>query len=462
MKHSIKLIAGILIISSVFAIHSEDEVNNLPDYPYTGRLHSGFLSLQNPKKKLHYILVESDSNPATDPVLLWLNGGPGCSSLNGFSQEMGPALFEPGTATWKVNPNRWNKNANVIYLESPAGVGFSYNDDKDDVKYNDVKSGKENLEAVVDFFRKFPSLVNNEFYISGESYAGIYIPYLASNIIDYNATAAVRINLKGLLIGNGVTDWTVDAEAAMPDFAFQHALYPIELREEYIKYCFHSKVQAKCDEVTDKIFELIDKVNIYGIYEQCFVPNELALLMSKNKNGKYKHTPFLSLNRRNKPLDFLTSPSGSNGPPCADEIGFHTYYNRQDVRKALHVRLDAPYFEICSDEVGDNYDIDREKGSFYLYPKLIQNKLRIFKFSGDTDACVPYNGTEKWIKKLNLKILKEYSAWDFGDKFNIGGYSQKYDGITLVTVRGAGHMVPQTRPLAAFYLLSQFLKGEDL
>ena len=162
--------ALILIILSINILFSLTElVGDLPGYPYKGKMFSGYLNLNNPKKKLHYLFLESQNDPSTDPVLLWLNGGPGCSSLLGWAQEHGPAVFKEMSKEWEINDYSWNKKANVIYLESPAGVGFSYIDSKDDSDWivNDETSSVQNLEAMVQFFLKFPDFKRNDFYISG-------------------------------------------------------------------------------------------------------------------------------------------------------------------------------------------------------------------------------------------------------------------------------------------------------
>jgi carboxypeptidase C (cathepsin A) len=77
-----------------------------------------------------------------------------------------------------INPYSWNKRANVIYLEAPAGVGFSYASNAY-IRTNDTQTAKDNMAGLRLFFDKFPSYLGNDFYLSGESYAGIYIPMLA-------------------------------------------------------------------------------------------------------------------------------------------------------------------------------------------------------------------------------------------------------------------------------------------
>ena len=92
---------------------------NMPSKSY-----SGFLKVTD-SKMLHFVFVESQSAPTTDPVIVWFNGGPGCSSMLAFMQEHGPLVIDDDSPIITTNPHPWNKNASVIYLESPAGVGFS-------------------------------------------------------------------------------------------------------------------------------------------------------------------------------------------------------------------------------------------------------------------------------------------------------------------------------------------------
>ncbi len=131
-------------------------------------------------------------------------GGPGCSSLTGESTENGPFFVNADGATLTLNPNSWNKVANVIFLESPAGVGYSYSETKSDYKnVGDDKTAYDNYKALIQFFQKYPQFSNNDFYISGESYAGRYIPLLVNQIYENNKVSSQKINLKGFLIGNG-------------------------------------------------------------------------------------------------------------------------------------------------------------------------------------------------------------------------------------------------------------------
>ncbi|VDK21960.1 unnamed protein product [Anisakis simplex] len=130
--------------------------------------------------------TESQRNPLTDPLVLWLNGGPGCSSLGGLLSELGPYWINPDGATFTENAFSWNKFANVLFLESPRNVGFSYQNmsENQESKYNDELTARDNFLAVMDFLTVYPEYINRDFYVSGESYGGVYVPTLVSLMID--------------------------------------------------------------------------------------------------------------------------------------------------------------------------------------------------------------------------------------------------------------------------------------
>lgn len=120
------------------AAPSEDLMANLPDAPaFQTTTYSGYLEVTE-TKKLHYTFVESMDAPETDPVIIWFNGGPGCSSMLGMMQELGPIVVDDGQDYFKTNPHPWNERASVLFLESPAGVGWSWAGTDADLDTNDM------------------------------------------------------------------------------------------------------------------------------------------------------------------------------------------------------------------------------------------------------------------------------------------------------------------------------------
>jgi len=190
----------------------EDLVETLPGYEKRFHPHySGYLNAKN-GTKLHYWMATSTKIVSgkegwrTDwerkPVVLWLNGGPGSSSLLGMLQEQGPLIIDAQGDLMENHYSWTNAGVNLVALESPAGVGWSYCENQEEMgcANTDKSTARDAKEAMVDFFyNKFPQLKANEFFIAGESYAGVYVPTLAMEIVEHNEKfPEKKINLVGI------------------------------------------------------------------------------------------------------------------------------------------------------------------------------------------------------------------------------------------------------------------------
>ena len=133
--------------------------------------YSGYLDDDEDDKHLFYWFFESRNDPENDPVVLWLNGGPGCSSLTGLFMELGPSSINKKVELVH-NPSSWNSNASVIFLDQPVNVGYSYSGSS---VSNTVAAGKDVYALLTLFFKQFPEYAKQPFHISGESYAGHYV-----------------------------------------------------------------------------------------------------------------------------------------------------------------------------------------------------------------------------------------------------------------------------------------------
>lgn len=119
----------------------------------------------------------------------------------------------------------------MLYIESPAGVGYSTCGSEESCTFNDETSAQQNLTAVLAWFALYPEFETNDLYLTGESYAGIYVPYLAREIVNNNASAdaVFKPNLIGFAVGNGVTNYTYDCTPAFINMGYWHSLYSSEL-----------------------------------------------------------------------------------------------------------------------------------------------------------------------------------------------------------------------------------------
>jgi carboxypeptidase C (cathepsin A) len=234
------LLISIASLLSVAADANDDkvlEIKGMTKFSDYG-LYSGYLDIVNTTKSLHYVFAESQNDPATDPLLLWFNGGPGCSSMLAWMQENGPWVMDNGESSFHENPYSWNKNASVIYLDQPAGIGYSYcneTESPEDCHSGDYASSLDNLDVLKTWFGRFPEYKDRDLYLSGESYAGIYVPYLLKQIDAYNNDPETAesdiINLKGMMVGNGVTNWKYDTMPATINMGYWRSLISQDLHD---------------------------------------------------------------------------------------------------------------------------------------------------------------------------------------------------------------------------------------
>ena len=267
-RSTVRALFALLVVGARAEV-AEHRVASLPgwDHELPSKQYSGFLSAEETptpghERKLHYVFVEAENSPETAPVVLWTNGGPGCSSLEGYMMEMGPLVpdeNDPAGQRLTRNPWTWNIHANMLYLEHGVGVGFSYSNGGD-VQLDDESDARDVHWFLRNFFfpaspeEGFGEYATNEFYLTGESYAGIYIPHIANTIRLGNldqAEDASRINLQGFMIGNGCsgsdtfncgdppdnTEFLKSSGGMKLDFLHGHGLVGTPLFDDVVDAC---------------------------------------------------------------------------------------------------------------------------------------------------------------------------------------------------------------------------------
>lgn len=219
-----------LLVSLIFHADSyskealQDQVFSLPhalELPKSNQF-SGFLQI-DAEKFIHYFYIESENDPANDPVIFWTNGGPGCSGQLGLFTEMGP--WRPAAnGSLMRNPFAWTRKASMVFLEQPAGVGYSFVTNGDLLSsYNDLRASIDNLQILKTFFEKFPERKSNDFFLASESYGGHYIPQWTLQILNDANSADLRKTFKGFLVGNPFTSF------ASGSIAFSNVLWGLQL-----------------------------------------------------------------------------------------------------------------------------------------------------------------------------------------------------------------------------------------
>jgi len=405
-------------------------------------------------------LVLSENAPSTDPVVLWLNGGPGCSSLDGFFYEQGPLHFQnersstlngDDVPTLMLNPYRWNQIANILFLEAPAGVGFSYSTDGN-YTTNDNITAAYNYEAVVQFFNLYPEYAGNDFYVSGESYAGIYVPTLVEQIMIHNGEGDSKIPLKGFMVGNGcignsVGAWSNAGDQIRMDFLAGHGLYEMSLHQQILAQCNFDSPSAACLALLLKMSIEVGDVNMYDIYANCVIGDE------HRNSSRVWRIP----SGNSEQLRTILRRLGAKGPDeCIDGIDAEAYLNNPAVQMAIHVTAaNQNSWAICAPLPYDG-NID---SLLPLYPTLIQT-YRTLIYNGDVDCCVPYTDNEAWTSGLGFPVQQGWRPWTVNNQ--VAGYVTTYavNNFNFVTVKGAGHMVPEYKPVQALEMFRRFINNQ--
>ncbi|KAH6767119.1 serine carboxypeptidase-like 40 [Perilla frutescens var. hirtella] len=408
-----------------------DEILGLPGQPQVNfSQYSGYVSVDPVAgRALFYYFAESEDS-STKPLVLWLNGGPGCSSLGaGAMTELGPFRVNPDGKTLWYNQYSWNNVANVIFLESPAGVGFSYSNRSSDYTTGDTQTAEDAYTFLVNWLERFPEYKTRDFYITGESYAGHYVPQLAALIQQNNKiTNQTVINLKGIAIGNALID-DEDEGKGYFDYIWTHALISDEIHEGIVENCNFSaaaNVSETCDNYTSQAEDALRDIFPYNIYAPwCSTPSNSSAI-----NGY---------------------------DPCSDDY-VDSYLNTPQVQTALHAN--APgiggNWSLCNYNIGWNW----QDSPYTLLPtikELMADGIRVWIYSGDTDSVVPITATRNSMPKLEAAVKTPWYPWYLQQE--VGGYVVEYENVTFVSVRGAGHFVPSYQPQRALTLFSSFLAG---
>ncbi|XP_050283572.1 serine carboxypeptidase-like 40 isoform X7 [Quercus robur] len=355
-------------------------------------------------------------------------------------QELGPFRVHSDGKTLYDNKFSWNNAANVLFLESPAGVGFSYSNTTLDYSTNgDRRTAGDNYVFLLNWLKRFPEYKNRDFYVAGESYAGHYVPQLAHTILFHNKKAnKTIINLKGIIIGNAVINDETDTQG-MLDYLETHAIVSDRDVYQLQKYCnFSSNASTQsheCIAASEAASKDISYINIYNIYA--------PLCSSSNLTAQPKKTSIFKFD------------------PCS-EYYVYAYMNRPEVQEALHANVTrlTHDWEPCSNVI--QKWVDSPSTIIPHLQELMANGLRVWIFSGDIDGRVPVTSTKYSINKMKLPIKTAWHPW-FLTKDQVGGYTQVYEGdLTFATVREAGHQVPSYQPARAFSLIKHFLEGKPL
>ncbi|EKG21917.1 Peptidase S10 serine carboxypeptidase [Macrophomina phaseolina MS6] len=380
-------------------------------------------------------------------TVIWLNGGPGCSSMDGAMMEIGPYRVTPDQKL-VYNNGSWDEFANLLFVDNPVGTGFSYVD-TDSYLHELDEMANQFIMFLEKWFALFPEYMYDDIYIAGESYAGQHIPYIAKAILARNKDAKVKWALKGLLIGNG---WIspVDHYLSYLPFAYKNGL----LRSG-------TDAAKKVEAAQSVCIKTLDAGGAGHVdIGDCEEVLSTLLSVTQDKSADKEHQ---CLNMYDIRLRDTNEACGMNWPPDLDQLT--PYLRRDDLKQAIHIDpAKRTGWQECSGSVSLNFKARNSRPAIELLPDLLK-EIPILLFSGDKDLICNHMGTEDLINGMSFNGGKGFEInpgeiaprrdWTFEGE--PAGIYQEARNLTYVKFYNSSHMVPFDYPRRTRDMLDRFM-----
>uniref|UniRef100_A0A0D9XQV1 Serine carboxypeptidase-like 19 n=1 Tax=Leersia perrieri TaxID=77586 RepID=A0A0D9XQV1_9ORYZ len=364
------------------------------------RLETGYVTVDEENgAELFYYFIESEGDPSTDPVLLWLTGGHRCSVLSALFFEIGPVklVIEPyngGLPRLRYHPYSWTKVASIIFVDSPVGAGFSFSRDTKGYDVGDVSCSLQIVKFLGKWFGDHPEYLANPFYVGGDSRAGLFAPFIAQKISqDIEAGVRPALNLKGYIVGNPVTGERIDYESKVP-YCHGVGIISDQLYEMIMEHCkgedYHNPKNVICKQALARFN------TIYSNYLSYFWANN------------------------NVTRETLGIKKGSvdEWVRCHDNDLPYT----KDIKSSIKYHQNLTLNALSAGE-GEEDDIVCPR------PDLAGSST-----GGDHDSVIPFLGTQTWVRSLNYPILDDWRTWHVDGQS--AGFTTAYgNNLTFATVK---------------------------
>ena len=320
----------------------------------------------------------------------------------------------------------WNNEANLLYIDQPIGTGFS------DANPEDIPGFEKDVATqfeifILKFYEKFPAFKNRDLYITGESYAGHYVPYVSEKVMSSTTCKDAGINLAGVAIGNGWVNPSVQLMAYAP-YAYEHNILSFQSQVLY--------------QLGFKLCATLLNLKIYS----------LASYVCGNIEPSVLGDP------ENPTYNCYDIRLGCEVPPlCYDFSAMETYLNRDDVQQALDLKKQT--WETCSEEVGNAMAKDYGSDVTPKVQALLSAGKKVLIYNGEYDYSCNWMGGLSWIQAMDWEHKEEFNNSDFS---NIGfAESIRVENLQFLKFLNAGHMVPMDQSENALKMLNDFMYKWD-
>lgn len=470
-------VAAAVAVSSNQNPTPRDEITSLPGWSgkLPSRMYNGWIDAGVPPNGVgtmffHYWFVESEGDPSSDPILLWYNGGPGASSLFGLLVELGPLLLNDdsiasseyhrsGIPQLQRNQFSWSQRANLLIVDNPPPVGFSFcfpagpaGNGTSCGPWDDSSVAAANHAFLIGWQKQWPEFVGRDVFLSGESYAGIYVPMIADRVLK----DPQGIKLAGFAVGDGCmgTEVLCGRGDGGPyynlEFLHGHGQFSNKLYNSITSTCTEEDLKSgnlsdECKKLVAQVDDEVGGYYGYNLYDTC--PHDGPFTRRRRTWGLSKTA---------------TLAGAENDYPCPGNA-MGEWLNHSSVRNALHVQADANFFS-GDNGVGFNYNVS-EPTVLPIWLNAVKNpELRTLAYNGDTDpginSFVAQDRFLDFFDSVDVAETARWRPWTVDGKDAVGGYVVEREGnFSFLTIRGSGHMVPEFKPEAANVMINTFLEG---
>ncbi|KAL8157556.1 serine carboxypeptidase-like 50 [Apium graveolens] len=436
---STKLLLFFIILSHYNLLATPLTIHSISPIPHEALpTRSGYLEVNSTTKSAmfytFYEAKEPNSSLSETPILIWLQGGPGCSSMLGNFYELGPwrVVSSQGhnVEHLKLEPNAgsWNRLFGLVFIDNPIGAGFSIAKTMQEIPKDQHAVGKHLFKAIKAFVALDSLFKTRPIYVTGESYAGKYVPAIGYYILKRNArlVKASQVNLAGVAIGNGLTDPITQVAT--------HAM------SAYFSGLINEKQKARLEKAQDVAIELIK----IGNWSEATIARNRVLNLLQNMTGLATLYDFRRL------------------VPYEDSL-VETYMSSVEVKKALGANASI-VFELCSDIVGDILHEDVMKSVKYMVEFLVKH-TKVLLYQGQFDLRDGVVSTEAWMKKMKWDGIGKFleadrNVWEVKGK--LAGYVQKWGSLSHAIVSNAGHLVPTDQAVNSQVMIEDWVLDRGL
>ncbi|KAI5960785.1 KEX1 [Candida pseudojiufengensis] len=432
-------------LSNKYLVTSLPGMESLPKDYSKPIMYAGEIQLypQNDSNYFFWKFIDSAKPKGSKNITtFWLNGGPGCSSLEGAFLENGPYRISKSLKL-EVNNGSWHKVSDMIYVDQPVGTGFSFANK--DIYLSELDQVAQYfIKFLEKYFEIFPQDLKNDLYLSGESYAGQYIPYIANAILKRNANLPndKKFNLKSILLGNGAVSPDEQSSSFVPFFQEKNLINVNDKSNRYLQNVVLPEYESCKDTIQSQ--NVSDTTIGEANGDDCSRLLDDLLYVTRNKSAP---TNQQCINVYDYTLRDSYPSCGGNFPPTSSYLT--SYLNQPSVIQSINVNKTISW-QACSSQTYNLFSAINSKPSVTILPDILK-LIPIVLYSGaddiicNTKGVIGYLQKMKWQGSIGFTDVNKTSPWIVGNEK--AGWVLQERNLTFVNVFNASHLVPYSQPL---------------